>query len=106
MFVRPIRRFVMLLDEQPEVVEGGVIVRRERGVGRHDFPVVRVGELEDVDFGQGDIAVLEDPNAGRRVMLDGIVYRLVRVRDIIAVVEADERNHAGETGKQGAEEQT
>lgn len=92
MFVRPIRRFVLLLDEQPEVIEGGVVVRRERGVGRHDFPVVRVGEAENVDFGQGDIVVLEDPNAGRRIMLDGIVYRLVRVRDIIAIVD-EEKSH-------------
>ena len=89
MFVRPIRRFVLLLDEQPEVIEKGVVIHRERGVGRHDFPVVRVGETENVDFGQGDIVVLKDPNAGRRIMLDGIVYRLVRIRDIIAVVDAE-----------------
>jgi len=85
--VRPIRRFVLLLDDQPEMNEGGIIVQRQFGVSHHDFPVVRVGELENVDFGQGDIAVLKDPNVGRRIMLDGIVYRLVRVSDIIAVVE-------------------
>ena len=98
--VRPLRRFVLLLDDQPEMDEGGVIVQRQSGVAHHDFPVVRVGEFEDVDFGQGDVAVLADPNAGRRIMLDGIVYRLVRGSDIIAVVEPsikkenrNERNH-------------
>ena len=89
-FIRPIQRFVLLLDEQPEVVEKGVVVRRERGVGRHDFVVVRVGEKENVDFGQGDVAVLADPNVGRRLMLDGVVYRLVRTSDIIAVAEPRE----------------
>ena len=28
-----------------------------------------------------------DANKGRRVMLDGIVYRLVRVADVVAVAE-------------------
>ena len=87
MFVRPIKRFVLLLDDQPETVEGGVVVRRQFGTYHHDFYVVRVGEEEQVDFGQGDRVLVEDPNAGRRVMLDGVVYRLVRVADIIAVLE-------------------
>ena len=87
MFVRPIRRFVLLLDDQPETVEGGIIVRRKFGTYHHDFYVVRVGEKEQVDFGQGDRVLVEDPNAGRRVMLDGVAYRLVRVADIIAVLE-------------------
>jgi co-chaperonin GroES (HSP10) len=88
--VRPIRRFVLLLDDQPEMVEGGVIVQRRAGVTHHDFPVVRVGEHEDCDFGQGDVVVVSDPNAGRRVMIDGVVYRLVRTSDVIAVVEPQE----------------
>lgn len=86
MIVRPIKRFVLLLDEQDETVEGGVIVMRPRGSPYLDYLVVAVGRDEKVDFGPGDRAVLKDPNAGRRVRIDGVIYRLVRVSDIIAVV--------------------
>jgi len=86
-FVRPIRRFVLLLDDQPEQTEGGIIVNREYTSSRMDRLVVRVGDKENVDFGQGDRVVLSDPNCGRRVMIDGTVYRLVRVADIIAVMD-------------------
>lgn len=87
MIVRPIKRFVLLLDEQDEAVEGGVIVMRPRGSPYLDYLVVAVGRDEKVDFGPGDRAVLSDPNAGRRVRIDGTIYRLVRVSDIVAVVE-------------------
>ena len=85
--IRPIRRFVLLLDDQPERIEGGVIVRQEIWRRTHlDYTVVRVGEKENVDFGQGDRVVLADPNVGGPVMIDGTVFRLVRVSDIIAVM--------------------
>ena len=87
MFVRPIRRFVLLVDDQPETVDGGVIVRREFGNTYLDYYVAAVGEREECDFGAWDRVLLADPNAGRKVMLDGVVYRLVRVTDIIGVVE-------------------
>ena len=87
MFVRPIKRFVLLLDDQPEYVEGGVVVRKEFGCDHMDFLVVAVGGREEVDFGTGDRVVVRDPNVGRRVMLDGTVYRLVRVSDIVAALE-------------------
>ena len=86
--VRPIKRFVLLFDEQDETVEGGVVVRRRRGSPYLDYLVVRVGERENVDFGAGDRVVLSDPNAGRRVRIDGTVYRLVRTDDVVAVLEA------------------
>ena len=85
--IRPIRRFVLVLDDPPDRVECGVVVLR--GIGRRanlDYVVVRVGEDENVDFGQGDRVVLSDPDAGRPVKLDGICYRLVRVDDIVAVL--------------------
>lgn len=85
--LRPLKRFVLLLDDQPETVEGGIVVSRRLGTFHHDFPVVAVGRDENVDFGVGDTVVVKDPNAGRRVMLDGVVHRLVRVSDIIAVVD-------------------
>ena len=52
-----------------------------------DFTVVAVGTTETVDFGIGDSVIVRDANIGRRVMLDGTVYRLVRVSDIIGVKE-------------------
>ena len=85
--VRPIRRFVLLVDDQPEYVDGGIVVRKDFGCDHMDFVVVAVG----VDFGVGDRVVVRDPNVGRRVMLDGTVYRLVRVSDIIAVMESCEQ---------------
>lgn len=91
MFVRPIKRFVLLLDDQPEYVDGGVVVRKDFGCNHMDFIVVAVGEREDADFGTGDRVVVRDPNVGRRVMLDETVYRLVRVSDIIAVMESCEQ---------------
>ena len=89
--VRPIKRFVLLLDDQPERMENGVWVHAGIGRSRHmDFTVVRVGERENVEIGQGDRVVLADPDAGRRVKLDGIQYRLVRADDIVAVCEEAE----------------
>lgn len=86
-FVRPIKRFVLLVDDQPEYTENGVIIRKTIGCDHMDFCVVAIGEREDADFGVGDRVVVHDPNIGRRVMIDGVVYRLVRVSDIIAVVD-------------------
>ena len=91
MTVRPIKRFVLLLDDQPEYVDGGIVVRKDFGGDHMDFIVVAVGEREDADFGTGDRVVVRDPNVGRRVMLDGTVYRLVRVSDIIAIMESCEQ---------------
>ena len=87
-FLRPIKRFVLLLDDQPEYTEGGIVVRKDEGCYHMDFTIVSIGTNEHVDFGVGDVAILWSPNIGRRVMLGGIVYRLVRVSDIIAVKES------------------
>jgi co-chaperonin GroES (HSP10) len=87
MTVRPIKRFVLLYDDQPEYSEGGIVVRKELGCDHMDFIVVAVGETEDADFGPGDRVVVSDPNVGRRVMLDGTVFRLVRVTDVLAAIE-------------------
>lgn len=85
--LRPIRRHVLLLDDQGMQVENGVTVLRKWGTPYLDHLVVQTGTDEDLDFGPGDRVVLSDPNAGRRVMLDGTVYRLVRVKDVIAKCE-------------------
>lgn len=84
-FLRPISDHVLLVDEQPEAVEGGVIVDRTVGCGRMDFVVAKAPG--GAGFGQGDRVVVSDPNAGRRVKLDGCVYRIVPVSDIVAVME-------------------
>lgn len=85
--VRPIKGFVVLLDEQDEAIEGGVVVRRGRGSPYLDYLVVQVDGEGGVDYGVGDRVVLSDPNAGRRVRIDGVVYRVVRTDDIVAVKE-------------------
>ena len=85
--LRPIRRHVLLLDDQEVQVEDGVTVLRKWGTPYLDHLVVQVGTDEALDFGTGDRVVLSDPNAGRRVRLDGTVYRLVRVKDVIAKCE-------------------
>jgi len=87
MFARPIRRFVLLLDDQDETVENGVLVREDVRCRHMDFTVVRVGDREKAGFGQGDRVVVSHPDVGRRVRLDGVYYRLVRVSDVIGVLE-------------------
>lgn len=88
-FVRPIRRHVLLVDDQPgPLEENGVLVKRLDWACAHlDYVVARVGAEEDVEFGQGDTVILGKADAGRRVMIDGVLYRLVRVSDIIAYKE-------------------
>lgn len=86
-FLRPIRRFVLLLDDLPERTEDGIVLVSGLGTVNMDYVVVRVGEKENVDFGPGDRVILKDPNVGRKVRVDGTVYRLVRVEDIIAVMD-------------------
>jgi co-chaperonin GroES (HSP10) len=86
-FLRPIKRFVLILDDQPEHVDGGIVLTSKAEACYHmDFTVVAVGTNETVDFGVGDRVVLENANRGRRLMLGGTVYRLVKVTDIIAVM--------------------
>ena len=86
MQLKPPCGHVLLLDDQPENVEGGIVIRRKFGVYHHDFTVVAGGSA---DFGVGDVVIVADPNAGRRIMLDGVVYRIVRVADIVAVAEQE-----------------
>ena len=87
--VRPIRRFVLLLDDQPGefVTPEGLVVSRGFDNVNLDYYVVSVGTDEDCGFGSGDRVVLGDPNAGRKVRLDGIVYRVVRTSDVVAVLD-------------------
>lgn len=89
--VRPIRRFVLLVDDQQGWIdEGGVLIDARLGTDNLDYYVAAVGtEERDLGFGVGDRVVLADPNAGRKVRLDGAAYRLVRTSDIIAVMEND-----------------
>lgn len=86
--LRPIRRFVLLLDDREETVQDGVVVRRGMTFGTNlDYTVLRVGTEEKCGFGQGDRVVLFDPDAGRKLKIDGVPMRLVRVGDVIGVVE-------------------
>lgn len=83
--VRPIDGYAILLDDQPtEVTSGGVVVFT-RGAVNMDYLVVRVAS--GAGFGQGDRVVISDPNIGRKINVDGACCRLVRIDDIIGVVE-------------------
>ena len=80
---RPLCGHALLLDDQPEQTEGGVIVSRRVGCHHLDFLVVDVNG--PAGFGVGDRVVLSDPNIGKRVMVDGTVYRMVSVGDVLAL---------------------
>ena len=84
MTLRPIGDRLLLADDQLENREGGVIVRRRVGCPHLDFVVVAAGRGARL-VGTGDRVVLKDPNAGRRFMLDGVVYRQVRESDCVAL---------------------
>lgn len=77
--------FALLYDDQPEYEEGGVAVRKGDGCDHLDFVAVSVGG--PADFGPGDRVVLSGPDVGRRVMMDMVVYRLVKVGDVVGTVE-------------------
>lgn len=85
--VRPVEPEIMLLDDQPSRNENGVVVEDRLDLCTHlDYMVVRT-DRRDLGFGQGDTVILMKPDAGRRIVLDGAVYRLVKPGDIVAVVE-------------------
>lgn len=85
-FLRPIRRFVLLVDEPKEIVKGGII-DISTGTDRLDYFVAAVGtEERDPGFGPGDRVLIDDPNIGRKVTIDGVPYRVVRTTNIIAVL--------------------
>ena len=86
-FIMPIKGFVLLVDGSNERVDGGVVVARGTSASYMDYVVAQTGKDDGLGFGQGDRVILADPFAGRRVMLDGAPYRIVRVEDIIAVLE-------------------
>lgn len=83
-FLRPIRGHAILVDRQFEPV-GGIEVPETFWPDRLDFTVAAVGP--DAGFGVGDTVVLADPNAGRKVRIDGVPYRIVRESDIQGVLE-------------------
>lgn len=85
--VRPVEPEIMLLDDQPVRNENGVVVEDRLDSCTHlDYMVVRT-DRRDLGFGQGDTVILARPDAGRRIVLDGTTYRLVKPGDIVAVVE-------------------
>jgi len=86
-FLHPVKGQVLLVENSCERVEGGVVVIRDKASPYMDFTVARTSPSDDLGFGQGDRVVLDDPYAGRQVILDGAPYRLVPVEHIVAVME-------------------
>lgn len=82
-FVRPISRFVILVDDPDMTMENGIIVRTPMRRVNLDFTVVRGSSP---DFGVGDRVIIDDSLAGRKVKIDGVCYRIVNKRHIIGVV--------------------
>lgn len=84
---RPLKGFVLLVDDPLESTKDGVVVRvGEAGWRTYmDYVVAEAGT--ETAFGAGDRVVLAHPNAGRSVTLDGAPYRIVRSSDILAVAE-------------------
>lgn len=88
MEIRPIKRFVLLLDDPADTVtDGGIIVHRDFGSDSLDYYVLSVGTNERCPFDTGDRVIVSDPNCGRRLKIDGVPMRLVRVNEVIGVVE-------------------
>ena len=77
-----------MLDTQDTQTDGGVTVIRRRGSPYMDYLVV--ASAENLDYGPGDRVVVKDPNIGKRVRIDGTVYRLVREADIIGKLQETE----------------
>lgn len=86
--LKPINhRFIVLADdpEGGEIVENGVVVKvPELWRKNMDYLVLR-GETDD--FGIGDRVLLDSPNAGRKVKVDGVYCRVVSIKNIIGVIE-------------------
>lgn len=85
--LKPIKRFVLLLDDEEETVVNGIVVKAGVWRTNMDYYVLRVGTEENCDFGQGDRVVLRTPDVGRKLRYGGVPMRLVKKEDIIGVVE-------------------
>ena len=89
--IRPRRGTVIVYDDQPETLDGGVATSLPLGCIHLDFPVVAMHPEDAPGFGVGSVVVLDDPNAAgdmdHRRMLDGVVYRAVPLEHVIAVKE-------------------
>lgn len=82
-FIHPLRGEVLLLDDPDYTVENGIVIPTPVRRSNLDYWVVRgCGD----GFGTGDRVVLDDPNSGKKLKLDGVCYRLVKCSSVVAVV--------------------
>lgn len=86
--MRAIRGTVLLLDDQPETVEGGVVTRIGSASWRRNLDYLVASAGGDArGFGSGDRVVLGDASAGKSLFLDGVAYRLVKTADVVGRAE-------------------
>lgn len=83
--VSPLKGYVLLADDGEETSDGGIVRANLPGKGVNmDFYAATPGP----GFGAGDLVLISDPNAGRRIKVDGIPYRIVREDEVVGVLEA------------------
>jgi hypothetical protein len=83
-FIRPVRKdYVILFDDPETTEEHGVQVVHGPWKKNLDYVVAR-GSGDG--FAPGSLVVLDDPNTGRKLKLNGVGYRIVPRTSIIAVV--------------------
>lgn len=87
----PRKGVIVVADDPDERIENGVVIQTGTSCSHYDFPVIAVHKDDVLEFAPGDRVILDDPNVcgdwNHRRMFDGIIYRFVELRHVIAVVE-------------------
>lgn len=83
--VQPLEGHAYLLDDPAVVDENGVVSMQVGLHARHMDYVVASGEGEG--WGPGDRVLLDDPDAGRKLRVDGVDLRIVPVERILARID-------------------
>lgn len=82
--IKPLDGFAYLVDDPPAVDENGVVTVAGLHARHMDY-VVAYGSGEG--WGPGDRVLVDHPDAGRKVRIDGVACRVVPVDRIVATLE-------------------